>query len=697
MKKFLFTSPKVLPFLFIFSFCASSLSAASLRVVNAASLVSNTSLAPGSIITIFGENLAKGMAATSNPATPPNSLNGVSVNVGGVTAPLFFVSPSQINAVLAASTPLGSQTLTVTSTTGTFSAAITIDKSAPPGIFSLFGTGTRDGAIINAITFKLGAFSTKTGNVTTFLAIFATGLDLSTPPTVTIGGVPATVQFAGAAPCCLGLQQINVMIPDSLAGAGRVPVILQSGGKSSNTVQVVILPNQGQGPFQNDQENQTRSRELAGIASIPGTSLALVADENDDVVRVIDISRRTVTQTISLPSGSEPVAIAVDAAGKIAVVVERNKGKIAILDLTALTVTGEVAVGLGPVAAAIAGTQAVVVNQDVDSVSIVDLSAKSVLKTLTVGRGPAGVAVDATAKKAYVTNEDDGTVSVIDLAALSVSSTITLAANLRVEAIQLVPNSNFAVITAPGNSKDGMVIILNVVTGTFTQVNANPDRSGGSADVVVNGSTAFFANQAGGSVSVLPISNAGAAGAVTTIKVDLGARALAVDTKDNLLLVSNEGSGTVVLVDLTSNKIVGAITAVRSNDGNDDGEDDHSDHDHTSNQPVIVSLNPIATKSTLTFNLTITGTSLAGATDVIFINPDQIHGNGKGKGEGEDKGARDSAFVTSGIQVNSAGTQLTANIKVTNAALGPRLVRVLTPNGESAGTLAVANTITVLP
>lgn len=697
MKKFLSTSPKVLLLLFIFCFCALSLSAESLRVVNAASLVSNTSLAPGSIITIFGENLAKGVASVSNPALPPNSLSGATVTVGGVIAPLFFVSPTQINAVLAASTPLGPQTLTVTSATGTFSTTITVDKAAPPGIFSLFGTGTRDGAIINAITFKLGAFSTKTGNVTTFLAIFATGLDLSTPPTVTIGGVPATIQFAGAAPCCVGLQQINIIIPDSLAGAGRVPVVLHSGGKSSNTVQVVILPNQGQGPFKNDHENETRSRELAGIASIPGTSLALVADENDDVVRVIDASKRAVTQTISLPSGSEPVAIAVDAAGKIAVVVERNKGKIAILDLTSFTVTGEVAVGLGPVAAAIVGTQAVVVNQDADSVSIVDLSAKSVLKTLTVGRGPAGVAIDVTAKKAFVTNENDGTVSVIDLAALSVSSTLTLAANLRVEAIQLIPNSNFAVITAPGNSKDGTVIILNVITGTFTQVNANPDRSGGSADVVVNGSTVFFANQTGGSVSVLPISNTGAASTVTTIKVDLGARALAIDTKDNLLLVSNEGSGTIVLVDLTSNKVVGRITAVRSDDEDDDGEDDHSDHDHAKNQPVVVSLNPITTKATATFTLTITGTSLAGATDVIFINSADIHGNGKGKGKGEDKGARDSAFVASGIQVNGTGTQISANIKVTNAALGPRLVRVMTPNGESAGTLAIANTITVLP
>jgi uncharacterized protein (TIGR03437 family) len=667
------------------------------KVVNAASLVSNTSLAPGSIITIFGTNLASGIAVTPSALHPPNTLGGASVTVGGASAGMFYVSPMQINAVMSATTPVGMQTLTVNTGTTSFSTTVTIDNSAPPGIFSLVGTGTHDGAIINAVTFALGSFSVVTGKGPTFLAIFATGLNLSVTPTVTVGGVPVTVQFFGNAPCCQGLEQINVMLPDSLSGAGRVEVVVMSGAQVSNTVEIVLVPKQGQGPFQNDQDNETRSRELASIASIPGTSLALVTDENDDVVRVVDAVQRKVTNTIVLPAGAQPVGVAVNATGKLAVVAERNRGKVSIIDLTTFMATGEVATGLGPVSVAIAGNDAVVVNGDADSVTIVDIVAKTVLKTLTVGRGPHGVAADATAMKAYVTNEDDGTVSVIDIAGLTVSGTIALEANLRVAAIALIPGTNFAAITVPSAGNKGQALILNLTTGKFTTINVNPDQSGGSSEIAVKGNTIFFANQTGGSVSTVTIDmTTGVPTApATTIKVDLGARALAVDAKDNFLLVTNEGSGTVVVIDLATGKVLAHIDAVRSQGEEGNGDDDHGDRDHGKNLPVISSLAPVTAKSTSTFTITIMGTNLTGATDVIFVNPtngDDGHGHST-----EDGPHRDAAFTASNIQVNSAGTQLTATITVKSAAIGPRVVLVDTPNGDSSLALTVANTLTVTP
>ena len=81
--------------------------------------------------------------------------------------------------------------------------------------------------------------------------------------------------FFGAAPCCAGLQ-INVMLPDSLAGAGRVPIVVASGGHASNAVRVVHCRQLMQ--HSSPAENQTRSRELASTAT-PGTSLVLSADE----------------------------------------------------------------------------------------------------------------------------------------------------------------------------------------------------------------------------------------------------------------------------------------------------------------------------------------------------------------------------------------------------------------------------------
>src|SRR6185369_4580034 len=113
------------------------------------------------------------------------------------------------------------------------------------------------------------------------------------------------------APCCPGLQQINVQLTPDLAGSGRVEVAVTAGGKTSNIVEVVILPSAGQGSFPPSAENHARSREISGIAYIPDSSLALVTDENDDVVRVVDIKHSKVTQTITLPEGAAPVAAAV--------------------------------------------------------------------------------------------------------------------------------------------------------------------------------------------------------------------------------------------------------------------------------------------------------------------------------------------------------------------------------------------------
>ena len=669
--------------------CAALAPAQNLRIVNAASL-SATSIAPGSITTVFGTNLAGGVAYATNTQNPPVSLGGVTVSIGGVAAALFYVSPTQINAVVDPRTPSGTQTLTVVSGSATQTGSVAIDPNAPPGLFSLFGTGTRDGAILNAITFLLGDFSARTANSPTYLALFATGLNLSVTPVVTIGGVSVQVVFFGAAPCCDGLDQINILLPDSLAGAGRVPLLLTQNGVASNTVQVVLLPPQGQAEFPGDQDNTTRSRELANVAWVPGTSLVLVTDQNDDVVRIVDVKAKQVTQVIALAQGAGPQGIAVTADGTKALVAESGSGKVAVLNLTTLMVTTEVATGAGSTHVAIGGTQAVVVNTDNDTVSLLNLTNNTVQQTLTVGRGPEGVAIDTAAMRAYVANEDDGTLSVIDLNALTVAGTITLGASLRPEAIALAA-PGFLFITIPSAGPTGEVILLNTATGTQTPVQANPDHSGGASDVVFFNGKLYFANQTGGSVSALPFVN-GTTGTITTIKVDLGARALAVDAKDNLLVVSNEGSGTLVLVDLNTNTVVGRIKAVETTPGD---TDDHSDHDGAPNLPKVQSITPASSKASATITIQVTGTNLGGAKSVVF---DILRGNNDEDDNGSDNNKLDSAFTVSNILVNSSGTQLTATVTIAaGAQTGQHVVRVTTSNGESSGKAAMGNIFTLLP
>ncbi|MEK7405955.1 MAG: hypothetical protein AAB225_12675 [Acidobacteriota bacterium] len=130
------------------------------------------------------------------------------------------------------------------------------------------------------------------------------------------------------------------------------------------------------------------------------------------------------------------------------------------------------------------------------------------------------------------------------------------------------------------------------------------------------------------------------------------------------LLPGDQGSGNIVLVDLNTNEIIGRINAA---------------------------LNPRSARAGASFALTVTGTNLAGATELVFIDPDSLPGRGKGKGREEHGnhghgpfGKRDPGFTVTNITVNPAGTQLTATVAIAaSVARGDRLVRVNTPNGES--------------
>ena len=59
-------------------------------------------------------------------------------------------------------------------------------------------------------------------------------------PTVTIGGVSATVNFSGLAPGFVGLYQVNATVPDNVPTGDAVPVVLNIGGAASNTVTIAV-------------------------------------------------------------------------------------------------------------------------------------------------------------------------------------------------------------------------------------------------------------------------------------------------------------------------------------------------------------------------------------------------------------------------------------------------------------------------
>jgi uncharacterized protein (TIGR03437 family) len=215
-------------------------------VVNAASGL--PSIAPGSLISIYGVDLAAGSGAASSIPIP-TSLNGTSVTIDGVLAPLLFTSATQINAQVPFETPLGKTTLVVV-VAGQKSPAMTFNVTATgPGVFS--DPQTNHAIAQNYPDWSLNspADAARPGQ---YVTVYLTGQGLldnpvangaaapSTPLSkpvasaqANIGGSAAQIQFLGLAPGLVGVAQMNLLVPD--VAAGELPLAVSIGGVAANT------------------------------------------------------------------------------------------------------------------------------------------------------------------------------------------------------------------------------------------------------------------------------------------------------------------------------------------------------------------------------------------------------------------------------------------------------------------------------
>ncbi|MFN7948623.1 MAG: hypothetical protein U0Z53_24935 [Blastocatellia bacterium] len=233
-------------------------------VVNAASYASDLKVTPGSIAVAFGAFKTQNDQNYSATSTPlPVTLGGVSVNVGGAAAALFFVGKTQINFLVPATAAAGNATITVTSSDGsTQSGTFTITQAAP-GIFSALSDGKGTAAALttfDGVAYQLTANADGSprdvdAGIRTrpnYLVLYATGIR-TTPAAnpndgngvaesvrVTIQGVPCEVPYAGPQGGFAGLDQVNVTIPPGLVGFGSVIVQLTANGVAANPVTIKI-------------------------------------------------------------------------------------------------------------------------------------------------------------------------------------------------------------------------------------------------------------------------------------------------------------------------------------------------------------------------------------------------------------------------------------------------------------------------
>ena len=226
----------------------------------------NAAVSPESIASIYGSNFGS-VTQAAGVQPPPLSLGGITLTVtdsAGTrrSAPLMYVSPTQINFVVPALTESGTATFTIVNGSAAPPTATATVQAVAPTLFSMSGDG-KGVAAASAISVQAanptlqspvpvfqcsssGCVSTPIDvgvDTPVILTLYGTGIrnrsSLSNV-SVTINGINTPVQYAGPQPSFEGLDQVNVTLPLGLSGSGEVNVMLTVDGQIANIVTINV-------------------------------------------------------------------------------------------------------------------------------------------------------------------------------------------------------------------------------------------------------------------------------------------------------------------------------------------------------------------------------------------------------------------------------------------------------------------------
>ena len=224
-------------------------------VSNAAGATPGSTVGPGSLISITGQNLSP--QTDLGPVNPlAQTIDGVTVTVNDYILPLLYVSPQQINAQVPFEMSDGDYTLLVHSPgQPDVSATFTVARNSP-GLF---------GQSLNSQTYAIALHAD--GSVITpdnpaqggeTISLLGTGfgpyatpvVDGFFPPapppaladsvSISVGNQNPTPTWSGAAPGYAGVSMTTFQVPPTLAGSGTVQLTVSVNSANSNTVMLPI-------------------------------------------------------------------------------------------------------------------------------------------------------------------------------------------------------------------------------------------------------------------------------------------------------------------------------------------------------------------------------------------------------------------------------------------------------------------------
>jgi|SRR5579871_1223125 len=202
-------------------------------------------VAPGMIVSVFGTQLASStQIASSTPL--PKQLAGVTVTINGVAAPLWYVSPTQLNIQVPFETPVNQSVPLQVTSNGQSAVASFTAAAAAPGIYTNANgapvpntSGSRSSG--QFLTLFITGFGAVTPSIADGAGAVAGPLGLPKPVqnvTLTVGGVPANFAI-GVPPGYAGIAQVNYQIP-ATAPLGQQPVVVTIGGVASKAATLTV-------------------------------------------------------------------------------------------------------------------------------------------------------------------------------------------------------------------------------------------------------------------------------------------------------------------------------------------------------------------------------------------------------------------------------------------------------------------------
>lgn len=219
----------------------------------------NSIVAPDMLVSAFGLDLANTTITGSNFPTSLGGTSATLVDSTGASIPvqLYSVSPTQVNYLMPSNAAPGPGLLTVTSGDGTVTTGVVLVAPVAPGLYTSFANGTGPASAVavcmgtcsgwpNSLgngqfwqyTFIQGCTSTSSSctqplswgdNDFVVVELYGTGVrhratlsDITAAFSSSAGNTSAQVQYADKQGTDTGLDQINVLVPQSLRGAGTV-------------------------------------------------------------------------------------------------------------------------------------------------------------------------------------------------------------------------------------------------------------------------------------------------------------------------------------------------------------------------------------------------------------------------------------------------------------------------------------------